>query len=249
MELHLTNQRALVTGGTRGLGLAITRGLLTEGVRVAVAGRRTTEEFRAQFPEVAERVIHLPVDLAQLSQVETLVTRATQQLGGLDILVNNAGVWPTDSILETSTLQWQATVDLNLTAPFVLARDFARHCLAQTRGGVILNIVSQAAFGGATSGHAHYAAAKAALVNLTRSMTRELAVKGIRVNALAPGMMATDMSAAVLAERGDHYRARIPLGRIADPAEVADVAVFLCSPRSAYVAGATLDVSGGMLLH
>ncbi len=124
-----------------------------------------------------------------------------------------------------------------------------RHRLAVKKPGVILNVVSQAAFGGATSGHAHYAAAKAAMVNFTRSLAREVARNGIRVNSLAPGMMETAMSADVLNARRDEYLQRIPLGRVANPAEVADVAVFLCSDRAGYMTGACVDVSGGMLMH
>jgi 3-oxoacyl-[acyl-carrier protein] reductase len=241
MNLELSGKNALVTGGAGGLGLAIVRCLASEGAHIAVADRKAPPEG------VPGR--YLATDLADSACVEKLVAEAWEALGSLDILINNAGIWPTAWFTEMATDHWERTMRINLTAPMILCRDFSRMCLERKREGVVLNIVSQAAFGGAKSGHADYSASKAGLVNLTRTMTGELARRGIRVNALAPGMMETSMSAEVLAERRESYLERIPLGRVADPAEVADVAVFLCSKRAGYIAGATIDISGGMLLH
>jgi len=249
MDLQLTGKTALVTGGTRGLGLAIARGLQAEGVRVAITGRTSIDKMKSNSSAILNDFEYYPCEFAASDQVEGLVSRVLPDLGSLDILVNNAATWPQDWVHEMSIENWTRALEINLTAPFVLCRDFAQLCIKQRCEGVVLNVVSQAAFGGANSGHAHYAAAKAALVNLTRSMTRELAGKGLRVNAIAPGMMETDMAAEALREHRDEYLARIPLGRIANPEEIADVAVFLCSTRAQYIAGAAIDVSGGMLMH
>ncbi len=248
MELGLNKRVALVTGGCGGLGKAIANALATEGARVAITdicepGQADTLSMQAEpFP-------YFQADLSDVNQVEQLVKTVEAELGSLSILVNCAGYWPTELVKDMTIEQWEKTVTINLTSAFILSRDFVRRRLAEGAGGTILNVVSQAAFGGATSGHAHYAAAKAGLVNLTRSLAREVAPHGIRVNAVAPGMMETPMAAAALAERRQAYLQRIPLGRIAEPSEVADVAVFLCSDKASYVTGITMDVSGGMLMH
>jgi 3-oxoacyl-[acyl-carrier protein] reductase len=241
MNLELNGKTALVTGGSSGLGAAICRALLVEGARVWSISRSEPTGAGVGF---------IPADLAVPGEVETVMRRAREAAGaGPDILVNCAGSWPTHFVRETTLADWQRTLDVNLTSLFVLSRDFVNDCLPTQRRGVILNITSQAAFGGATSGHADYAAAKAGVVNFTKSLAREVAGAGIRVNALAPGMMETPMSAEALADRREKYLERIPLGRIADPAEVADVAVFLCSDRAGYMTGTTVDVSGGMIMR
>lgn len=243
MNLELTGKRALVTGAAGGLGAAIARGLSREGVAAVQTDCREPGE------ELPAGNVYLPCNLADMDDTAGLLARATESLGSLDILVNCAGLWPTCTVADMSLEEWVKTMDVNLTSVFVLCRDFVNHCAEASQSGVILNITSQAAFGGATSGHAHYAAAKAGMVNFTRSLARETAGRNIRVNALAPGMMETSMSSEVLTARRESYLERIPLGRVAKPEEVADVAVFLCSTRAGYMTGATVDVSGGMLMH
>ena len=241
MNLKLNGKTALVTGGSSGLGAAICRGLIAEGVRTWSIDRKEPKDAEVGF-------IH--TDLAEPESVQTVLARGREAAAGApDILVNCAGYWPTHFVKETSLGEWQRTLNINLTSLFVLCRDFVNDCLDGKRRGVILNIASQAAFGGATSGHADYAAAKAGVVNFTKSLAREVAAAGIRVNALAPGMMETPMAAEALSERREKYLERIPLGRIADASEVADVAVFLCSDRAGYMTGTTVDVSGGMIMR
>ena len=248
MDLMLEGKTAVVTGGLGGLGLAIARGFSAEGATPVVIDIHPAEKALAALKGL-KQYHYLEADLSRGEQVERLVDLAADRAGPVDILVNCAAVWPTHLVVDTSLSEWEKTLAVDLTAPFLLCRDFVRQCLDHKAAGVILNVVSQAAFGGATSGHADYAAGKAALVNLTRSLAHEVAARGIRVNAIAPGMMETHMSAEVLRDRREKYLSRIPLGRIAAPAEVADVAVFLCSPRAGYMTGATVDVSGGMLMH
>lgn len=258
MDLGLEGKVALVTGGTRGLGKAICAALAQEGAHVAVNSRRTdpapfAAELSAQY---RVRTLATPGDISETANVCRIFDQIEHALGPLDVLVNNAGVWPQAFVRDMTDEEWAQTLALNLTAPFLTCREAARRWLgptSRTSGAAparaIVNITSQAAYHGATTGHAHYAAAKAGLANFTISLARELAPHGIRVNAVAPGFMETDMAAGALARGREAYLKRIPLNRIADPREVASAVVFLASPQASYITGATLDVNGGMLMR
>ena len=163
--------------------------------------------------------------------------------------MNNAAIWPTAYVREMTTQSMTKTLSINLVAPFVTCREFVNILEARGEKGKIVNMVSQAAFHGSTSGHAHYAASKAGLVGFSISLAREVAPRGINVNCVAPGMMRTPMNEQALREREDEYLARIPLRRIADPREVAYAAAFLLSDKADYITGATLDLTGGMLMR
>ncbi|MBM4457608.1 MAG: SDR family oxidoreductase [Chloroflexi bacterium] len=253
MDLGLKDRIALVTGAPCGLGRATCLALAAEGAHVAVHYFDKRDEAIALCGHLGERIgvqsAPIYADITQEADCAALFDAAVAEFGRVDILVNNAGLWPTAFVKEMSRREWDHTVAVNLTGPFMLSQRMVRHLLATERPGKIVNIVSQAAFQGATSGHAHYAAAKAGLVNLTVSLAREVARHGILVNAVAPGMMETPMSADALAARGEAYLERIPLGRIAQPEEVAAVVVFLASDKASYMTGATVDVSGGMLMR
>lgn len=251
MDLGLKNKVALVTGGSRGLGRAICLGLAAEGARVAVNFVRTDPEsllaqIRSQFGVEA---IAARGDVARAEDVRAVFDHAERDLGPVDILINNAGIWPAAYVKDMTDEQWNGTLATNLTGPFLTCREAVRRWLAATRKGRIVNITSQAAYQGSTTGHADYAAAKAGLTTFTISLAREMAPHGIYVNAVAPGFMQTDMSAEALQKNWDRYRLRIPLGRVADPSEVASAVVFLASDRASYMTGATLDVTGGMLMR
>lgn len=248
MDLGLKNRVALVTGGSRGLGRAICLALAAEGAKVAVNFMRTNPaawvaKLRGDFGVEA---VALRGDVSQPAQVRRVFARTEQKLGPLDILINNAGTWPTALVRDMSDKEWNGTLAMNLTAPFLTCREALKRWLATGRQGRIVNITSQAAYHGATTGHAHYAAAKAGLANFTISLAREVAARGIHVNAVAPGFIATDMAAEAWRKNEARYRERIPLGRIADPSEIASAVVFLASDRASYITGATLHVNGGM---
>jgi len=260
MDLQLRDKVALVTGGSRGLGRAISLALAAEGVKVAVNYYRDLEkgldfadEAAAVIAEIrrtgAADPLAVPGDVTRPADVQQMFNLVEAGLGPLDILVNNAGIWPTACVHEMSDQQWNATLSVNLTGPFLTCREAVRRWLDARRRGRIVNIVSQAAFHGSTSGHADYAATKAGVVAFTVSLAREVAPHGIHVNAVAPGMMTTEMAREALDKDLQRYLERIPLGRIADPAEVACVVVFLASPRASYMTGATVDVTGGMLMR
>lgn len=253
MDLNLRNKTALVTGGSRGLGRAVCLALAREGVRVAVNYHRGSQEAAAVVEEINAQfgipAVALPADVSQPAEVLQLIEATEAQLGPIDILVNNAGIWPAARVTEITVEEWDRTMAVNLRAPFLTCREVVRRWLASGRRGRIVNVVSSAAFLGATTGHAHYAASKAGLVTFTVSLAREMAPHGIYVNAVAPGMMVTDMAREALETNLQHYLERIPLKRIGEPEEVADVVVLLASDRATYTTGATLDVSGGLLMR
>ena len=253
MDLGLKGKVAVVTGGSRGLGRAICLGLAAEGTNVVINCRRS----RAKATELVEliestcgtKALSAVGDVSTREGVEEVFQLAETTFGTFDILINNAGIWPTSYVKDMTEDEWNRTVAINLTGPFLTCREAVRRWLAAGRAGRIVNVSSQAAFHGSTSGHAHYAASKAGLVAFTVSLAREVARQGIHVNAVAPGMMVTDMTRDALAEDEQRYLDRTPLGRIADPSEVANVIVFLASDRASYMTGATVDVTGGMLMR
>jgi 3-oxoacyl-[acyl-carrier protein] reductase len=260
MDLQLKDKVVIVTGGSRGLGRAIVLGLAAEGARVAInyyrdlsRGMDLVEEATALAREIKARygVEALPVagDVSKAGEIEQLFNLTETAFGPVDVLVNNAGIWPTALVKDMTEEQWTLTLAVNLTGPFLTCREAVRRWLAAGRKGRIVNITSQAAFHGSTTGHAHYAASKAGLVTFSISLAREVAPQGIQVNLVAPGMMQTEMARDALEQNAQDYLKRIPLRRIADPAEVADAVVYLSSARASYITGATLDVTGGMLMR
>jgi 3-oxoacyl-[acyl-carrier protein] reductase len=253
MDLNLRGKVAIVTGGGSGLGAAISEVLAEEGANVIVnyiVDEANVFKFVDQLNEkYNSKAIPLYGDITNAKDIEDVIARATDIYGGVDILVNNAGIWPTCFVSDMTDEAWEKTVRINLTGPFMFSKRVVDHFIQRKNKGKIINIVSQAAFHGSTSGHAHYAAAKGGLVTFTVSLAREVAKYGINVTAVAPGMMRTPMNKKELAEREDKYIERIPLGRISDPKEVAYTVAFLASDKADYITGATIDVTGGMLMR
>lgn len=246
MDYGLEGKRALVTGAADGCGKAIALLLAQEGVQVILHDLEGKAEALQRNVELCGNgAQYITADLSREDEIEALWI----QVGILDILVNNAGIWPTAYVTDMTSGSFRKTLDVNLIAPFLLTRNFVNQCLSNSKKGKIVNMVSQAAFNGSTSGHAHYAASKAGLVAFTVSLAREVAPNGINVNAVAPGMMRTPMNREALEEREDEYLKRIPMRRVADPREVASAVVYLCGNQSDYITGATIDVTGGMLMR
>jgi 3-oxoacyl-[acyl-carrier protein] reductase len=187
-------------------------------------------------------------DITVESEVRDMFRLLIERWGKIDILVNNAGICPVSRVEIMETEEWNRTLQTNLTGTFISSREWIRGFLEHGVSGRIVNIVSPAAFIGSGSGKSHYAASKAGIV-ATVSLAREVVDRGISANAVAPGMMYTDMVAGSLENREEKYKEQIPIGRIAKPQEVADVVVFLCSVRAGYMTGATVDVSEGMLMR
>jgi len=185
MDLGLKDKVALVTGGSRGLGRAICLALAAEGAKVIVHYGRN-DEAAAEVVEknraLGSEAVALKADLSDKEAVRTVMPRAIEAFGRLDILINNAAIWPTAWVKDMDDDHWRQTIEINLTVPFIFCREMVNHLLERGVGGKILNITSQAAFHGSTTGHADYAASKAGLVTFTRSLAREVAKAGINVN-------------------------------------------------------------------
>lgn len=253
MELNLKNQTALITGASKGVGRSIAIELAAEGVNVVVGYSRDEAgalDTAGHIQQNGAKAVTAAADVSTAEGCNHLFKAGLDAFGSIDILVNNAGMWPAHWIQDITPAEWHKVVDVNLTAVFLMSQLFIRHRLdRKMRGGKILNITSQAAFTGSTTGHSHYAASKAGVVAFTVSTAREVAQYGMNVNALALGIVETEMLKAALAADRKYYENRIPLGRVASPDDIAKIAVFLVSEPAAYITGATIDATGGMLMR
>lgn len=244
---------AVVTGGSRSIGRDISIKLAAEGVSVVVnysGNREAAEETAEEMRRLGGEASIYKANVAVSADVNRMLEETVYRYGRLDYVVNNAGIWPTHSIHEMSDDDWERTLAVNLNGAFYSCRWAIRHWIEQRKPGSIVNIVSQAAFRGSTTGHAHYAAAKAGVVGLTKSIARETAKYGIRANCVSPGMIRTDMNKETLSDPSSlsTYLQRIPMGKIGDAADISSAVLYLLSDRSGYVTGTTIDVSGGMLM-
>lgn len=252
MKLNLAGKVALVTGGSRGIGAAISRALAAEGVKVGVnysCSPSQAAEVVASIGNAGGAAVALKGNLERAEEIVGLFDELERRFGSVDILVNNAAHCPGGPIDSYTVEEWEKTFRINVTGAFVASKEHVRRLLAAGRRGKIVNIVSQAAFLGSTSGHLPYDASKGALVSMTRAVAREVAKAGINVNAVAPGMVRTEMVAAKLAANLSHYLSRIPLNRVAEPEDVANAVVFLSSAAADYMTGTTLDLTGGLLMR
>jgi 3-oxoacyl-[acyl-carrier protein] reductase len=254
MDLDLKGRVALVTGGGSGIGAGICEALAQEGVDVGVnyivgkdevvafasaLGRRHGTDCRAFY-----------ADVSRSEDLDTMVADLVAAYGHIDILVNNAGIWPTEDILEMPDRNWQRVIDIDLNGPFMLCKRVAQHMVSARIKGSIVNVSSKSGLAYNTAGHAHYAAAKAAMNMMTRALARELLPHGIRANAIAPGMVRTPINEDKWSdpELKQAYEARIPSGRFALPVEIGYLVAFLASEKSFNIAGTVIDVTGGMLI-
>ena len=254
MELGLKGKTALITGGTSGLGAATAELLAAEGVDLALNYVVKEEESIAFAKSVADKYgvkcFAVYADISKPADDDAMVNKVLDEFkGGLDILVNCAGIWPTAYVEDMTDEQWEKCVAIDLNGTFFVTKRVVKHMIERGKGGRVITTVSQAAFHGSTSGHAHYAASKGGLVTFNVSLAREVAKYGINCTCVAPGMMRTQMNQQALAEREDEYLARIPLRRISEAKDVANVITFLASDPASYITGATIDVTGGMLMR
>lgn len=245
----LTDKTAIVTGGSRGIGRAIAVALAAEGAKVAVvyAGNAAAaEETLALIKEQGGNAVAMQCDVADDAAVSAMVSAVKDQFGSVDILVNNAGITRDGLLMRMKESDWQAVLDTNLTGVFHCTKAVAKLMMKQ-RSGAIVNITSVVGQTG-NAGQANYAAAKAGMIGFTKSVAKELASRGIRVNAVAPGCIDTDMTAVLSDSVKDAMLSSIPLGRVAQPEEVAKAVVFLTSDNASYITGQVLNVDGGMVM-
>jgi 3-oxoacyl-[acyl-carrier protein] reductase len=251
-HLGIKGKKALVTGSSRGVGKAIALALAEAGADVAVNYRSSAEEAAAVAEEIrglSQDSIAIQADLAYPDQCLEMMETTLERFGELDFLVNNAAFFPTNWVKDMSLEEWQKTMDVNLTAVFLASKFLVNHALKKDKKAKILNINSQAAFNGSTTGHAHYAASKGGMWTFTISLAREVADQGINVNGLALGIVKTEMIKPLLKKNEEYYLNRIPKNKFAEPEEIADIAVFLLSKKADYITGATLDAAVGILMR
>jgi 3-oxoacyl-[acyl-carrier protein] reductase len=240
---RLDGKTALVTGASGGIGAAIARALHAQGAAVALSGTRL-DALETLAGELGERVFVCPADLRDPAAADALVTAAEEAAGPMGILVNNAGLTRDMLALRMKDADWQAVLDVDLTAPFRLARAAMKGMLRR-RAGRIIQISSVVGATG-NAGQANYAAAKAGLVGMSKALAQELGSRGVTVNVVAPGFIETPMTDALNAAQRTKLVDAIPLGRMGQPADVAAAVVYLASNEAAWVTGATLHVNGGM---
>ena len=239
----LTGKTALITGASGGIGGAIAKVLHGAGATVALSGTRV-DPLNALAAELGARAHVLPCNLSDAEAVEALPKQAIEAMGGLDILVNNAGITRDNLFMRMKDEDWEAVINVNLTSTMRLCRGVMRPMM-KARHGRIINISSIVATTG-NPGQANYTAAKAGMIAMGKSIAQEVASRGITVNAVAPGFIATPMTEALNEDQKAVINKQIPAGRMGTPAEIAAAVLYLASDEAAYVTGATLHVNGGM---
>lgn len=245
MTIDLTGQTAVVTGSTRGIGRAIAEALARAGARVAVVGRDQARAAEAAAA-IGGGAQGFACDVSDIAQVNALIEDVEKAFGGIDILVNNAGLTRDNIMLRLKDDDWDAVINANLRGAFATMRAATRGMMKRRRGRII-NIASIVGLIG-NKGQTNYAASKAGLIGLTKSVAREFASRGILANVVAPGFIETDMTAAMTPEARAALSGQIPLERLGTGADVAGAVLFLCSDLAAYITGQVLVVDGGMVM-
>ena len=244
---RLRDRVAIVTGASRGIGRAVALALASEGAKVVVnyaSSSNAAEEVVAAITEAGGNAITAQADVSKIEQVDALLNTTLEKFGRVDVLVNNAGITRDTLLLRMKPEDWQAVIDLNLTGVFLCTKAVSKGMLKQ-RSGRIINIASVAGQMG-NPGQANYSAAKAGVIGFTKTVAKELASRGITVNAVAPGFIVTDMTNDLKSEEILKY---IPLGRYGEPEEVAGMVRFLAADSAAaYITGQVFNVDGGMVM-
>lgn len=251
MEKLLTNQTAVVTGGTRGIGKAIALRLAEEGASVAICGTNP-EKGNATLAELQalmsgdQKAAFYQVDVANGTQVEEMIAQIYADFGHIEILVNNAGITRDNLLMRLSEEDWDNVLNTNLKSIYLMCRAVIR-TMMKARQGKIINISSVVGLTG-NAGQANYAASKAGMIGFTKSLAQEVASRGINVNCVAPGFTETDMTDVLNEKQKEGVLAKIPMQKMGAPQDIANAVLFLASPLAAYITGQVLAVDGGMVM-
>ena len=245
----LENQVVLVTGGSRGIGKSVALACAREGARVIInyAGNvKAAEETVKEISDLGQKCLAIQADISKLADVERLIEEATAEFGKIDVLVNNAGITRDGLLMRMKEEDWDAVIETNLKGVFLCTKAVIRGMMKQ-RTGRIINMTSVVGVMG-NAGQANYAAAKAGVIGFTKSTAKELASRGITVNAIAPGFIHSDMTAILPESVKEEMIKAIPIGRMGEADEVADTVLFLASNSARYITGQVIHVDGGMVM-
>jgi 3-oxoacyl-[acyl-carrier protein] reductase len=242
--MRLENKKVLITGALRGIGKTIADLFIAEGAEIWGLDYKTPDNLAERVEKAKGKLHWVAADLSELASVDEKVEAAVKEAGGFDILVNNAGITKDNLSFRMSLEEWQKVIDINLSAAFLVARTVARDMIRK-RAGSIVNMASVVGLHG-NGGQANYSASKAGLVAVTKSLAQETASRGVRVNAVAPGYIATDMTAGLPDKVKEAFLEKIPLKRMGTAQDVANAVLFLASDESEYITGQVIPVDGGM---
>jgi len=242
--MNLNGKKALISGTSRGIGKAIADRFLEAGAEVWGLDIKEPDDLKERVEKAGGKLHWISADLGKINEVEAVIENAVKQSGGFDILVNNAGITRDNLSFRMSVEEWQKVLDINLTAAFFVSRTVGRDMIRR-RSGSIINMASVVGIHG-NGGQANYSASKAGLIAITKSLAQEVGSRSVRVNAIAPGFIESDMTAVLPEAAKEKMLGIIPLKRAGKPEDIAEAALFLASDSSSYITGQVLPVDGGM---
>jgi 3-oxoacyl-[acyl-carrier protein] reductase len=242
---NLTDKKAIITGASGGIGSSIAKGLYAQGATVVLSGTRV-DTLNSLAKGLGERAFVIPCDLSNFEEPKRLISDCNDLMGGVDILVNNAGLTQDNLAMRMKDEDWSRVLDVNLTASFLLSKACLRGMMKQ-RFGRIINITSIVGITG-NAGQVNYAASKAGLIGMSKSLAQEVASRGITVNCVAPGFIATPMTETLSNDQKDNLLSSTPIRRLGEGRDIAASVIYLASDEASYVTGHTLHVNGGMVM-